>query len=163
LLQLLPPLPPLPLLLPFLSPPPQRTQVGAYVFAVGEKTLNRRKPSIELLNGNGKCGKPIKAAFTHLMVVSPANPDMKVGVVGLGKKLLEAAKIHNKVARYYVERLGSDSSVLNFMFATATEANMFVATWLSAVLPAPIRTITAQLALVAGSSSAVDYAFLMGN
>ncbi|KAJ7707000.1 hypothetical protein B0H14DRAFT_3525913 [Mycena olivaceomarginata] len=144
-------------------PTAAKNAVGAYAFAVGGKTLNKRKPSVELLNGNGKRGKPNKAAFTHLTVVSPVNPDTKVGAVGLGKKLLEAAGIHNKVALYYVERSGSDAGVLNFAFATAAEANAFVATWSSAVLPAPIRAITARLAPVSGSSSAVDYSFLTGN
>ncbi|KAJ7840419.1 hypothetical protein B0H14DRAFT_3696456 [Mycena olivaceomarginata] len=144
-------------------PTAAKNSAGTYVFAVGGKTLNKRKPSVELLNGNGKRGKPNKAAFTHLTVVSPVNPDTKVGAVGLGKKLLEAAGIHNKVALYYVERSGSDAGVLNFVFATAAEANAFVATWSSAVLPAPIRAITARLAPVAGSTSAVDYAFLTGN
>ncbi|KAJ7803093.1 hypothetical protein B0H14DRAFT_3487834 [Mycena olivaceomarginata] len=144
-------------------PTAAKNAVGAYAFAVGGKTLNKRKPSIELLNGNGKRGKPNKAAFTHLTVVSPVNPDTKVGAVGLGKKLLEAAGIHNKVALYYVERSGSDAGVLNFAFATAAEANAFVATWSSAVLPAPIRAITARLAPVSGSSSTIDYSFLTGN
>ncbi|KAJ7663600.1 hypothetical protein B0H14DRAFT_3539879 [Mycena olivaceomarginata] len=133
--------------------------------AVPVSTAVKNSPSIELLNGNGKHGKPNKAALTHLMVISPVNPDTKVGAVGLGKKLLEAVGIHNKVALYYVECSGSDAGVLNFVFATAAEVNTFIATWSSTVLPAPIHAtrITVWLAPVAGSSSTIDYAFLTGN
>jgi hypothetical protein len=105
-----------------------KNSVGIYVFAARGKTLNKRKPSVELLNGNEKREKPNKAAFTHLTVVSPVNLNMKVGAEGLGKKLLEAAGIHNKVALYYVECSGSDTGVLNFVFPTTAEVNAFIAT-----------------------------------
>ncbi|KAJ7775565.1 hypothetical protein B0H16DRAFT_1507886 [Mycena metata] len=140
---------------------PAAASSSPFEFAVGAK----KRKGDELTADTGKRGKPNKAAFHHWVLFGPVNTDTKATgpAPNFFRKVLDGAGLGKLVLpSHYIERSQSDPAYLNVGFAGANEANMFIGAWSGANLDAALRSITARLAVTAGSSTP-NYSFLTGN
>ncbi|KAJ7017794.1 hypothetical protein C8F04DRAFT_1154294 [Mycena alexandri] len=143
------------------SAPATTTTSSSFEFAVGAK----KRKGDELTAETSKRGKPNKAPFHHWVLFGPVNTDTKATgpAPNFFKKVLDGAGLGKLVLpSYYIERSQSDPAYLSVGFTGANEANMFIGAWSGANLDAALRSITARLAVAAGSSTP-NYSFLTGN